>query len=648
DPLEPTATPTPEPTATPTPEPTPTPTPEPTPTPIPELTAMPTLAVPDLSVELEGLEEMLQPGETLQITARVQGGIPPYRYAWSENLRASGANARYEAEAPGKITISLTVLDSRGKTAEVRRSLAVVPLEVRVELLGIFSPQGSPHEKESQEIMAGDRVHLKGMTSRRYPGMKYRWKAEGGVLFEGRTSGETVALYRRDGGSAAITLEILSPRGNLLGEGSYVFHVKQLRDPARARELLEESRKAWEQKDYPRALSLVLQAEKLDPEDPEIREVREKLETRQEERKRALELRTRGEEQIREGHLEEALESYRESLNYEEDSETRRRLEALEEFAEGYRKARELWEQGAKLQEHKYYREALEKYREGLRYYADSRIEEHVRTLEEYLRKAEETERQKKEQARKLWKEGAELQKKKRYEEALGKYRQGLEYYEDPRMREHVSQLEAYLGKAEGPSRPEPTGVPFPEPTEAPRPSPTLAPPVPTEIPHPSPPGPPFPMPTASPLESEGTPISEPRSGNLSDCGLAWQEIRRFGLVFEVPRGWIFDEGGWHTGDPENPDAVVGVTRETREDWQSLLGFLNSGESRTVTVAGRAVTFHISREEEASSGESKVLALGALEDPASSEHVLQIGYSLSFRGNYDCVAERFLRSFRFE
>ncbi len=603
---------------------------------------------PDLSVALEGLAETLQPGETLQMIARTTGGTPPYRYAWSENVRASGGTARFEAEAPGEISISLTVLDSKGKTAEVRKGLTVVPLEVRVELLGIFTPQGSPHKKGSEEIMAGDRVHLKGITSRRYPGMTYRWKAEGGVLFEGRTSGETVALYRNDEGSAAISLEILSPRGNLLGEGSYLFHVKQLRDPRGAQELLAQSQEAWKRGNYSEALSRILAAEKLDPENAQIREVREKLERHQEGQARALELRKEAEQQIREGKLEEALESYRESLSYAEDAETRRRLKALEDFAAKYRQAQELWQQAAKLQEHKYYREALEKYREGLQYYGDPRIEEHVRTLEQYLRKAEESERQKKEHARKLWKEGAELQKKERYEEALEKYRQGLEYYDDPQMREHVRKLEVYLGKPEEPSRPSPTPEPLREPTEAPRPSPTLVPPVPTEIPQPSPTSAPFPAPSESPLGNRITPTPEPLSDNLEDCGLAWQEIRRFGLVFEVPREWTFDEGGWHTGNDDNPDAVVGVTRETREDWQSLLGFLNPEDSRTVTVAGCALTLHISRHQDDGSGEFKVLAMGILEDPTSTEHVLQIGYGLSFRGNYDCVAERFLRSFRFE
>ena len=621
----PTATPTPVPTATPTPVPTATPTPEPTATPVP---VTPTPAVPDLSVELEGFTEKVQPGEMLQIVAHASGGVPPYRYAWSENLRATGATARYEAEAPGTVALSLTVLDSRGKTAEIRKSLRVIPLEVRIELLGVFAPQGTPRNREPWEILAGDRVHLKGITSRRYPGMQYRWRAEEGVLFEGRTAGETVVLYRNDEGDAAISLEILSPKGNLLGERNYLFHVKQPRDSARAQELYQQFQEAWKNREYSRALPLILEAEKLHPEDSAIREARKKVEQYQEGQSRALELRKEAEEQVRAGELEKALESYRESLNYAEDPETRRRLEALNKFAEKYRKAQDLWEQGEKLQEHKYYDEALEKYREGLALYEDSRMQEHVRTLEEYLRQAEETERQNKERARQLWKEGAVLQREKRYQEALEKFRQGLEYDPDPQMEEHTAKLEAYLGKIEEPSRPSPTVTPSPEPTKSPRPSPN---PEPSESPRPSPTLAPLPAPTESPL----------------GCGLEWAEIRRSGLIFQVPQDWISDDQRWYTGDEESPSAVVGVIREALEDWHSLMGFLNPQESRTVSVAGHVVTFHISNSE-GPSGEPVIFATGALEDPASEKHVFQIGYGFSPGEEYDCVAEHFLESFRFE
>jgi len=630
---EPTATPTPAPMATPTPEPTATPTPEPTATstPIPTATPVPvtpTPPVPDLSVELEGLAEKVQPGEMLQMVAHASGGVPPYRYAWSENLRASGATARYEAEAPGVALLSLTVLDSRGKTVEIRKNLTVIPLEVRIELLGVFAPQGTPRKTEPREILAGDRVHLKGITSRRYPGMQYRWRAEAGVLFEGRTVGETVVLYRNHEGDAAISLEILSPKGNLLGEGSYLFHVKQPRDPARAQELYQQFQEAWKNREYSRALPLILEAERLHPEDPAIREARRKAEQYQEGQKRALELRKEAEEQVRAGELEKALKSYRESLNYAEDPETRRRLEALTKFAEKYRQAQDLWQQGEKLQEHKYYDEALEKYREGLALYEDPRMQEHVRTLEEYLRKAREAERQNRERARQLRKEGAALQKEKRYQEALEKFRQGLEYDPDPQMEEHAAKLEAYLHKVEEPSRPTPTPTPLPKPTGSPRPSPD---PEPSESPRPSPTLVPLPVPTENPL----------------GCGLEWEEVRRAGLIFQVPREWVSEDQRWYTGDAENPSGVVGVTRETLEDWHSLMGFLNPQESRTVSVAGHAVTFHMASSEHPS-GESVIFATGALEDPTSKEHIFQIAYGVPSGGEYDCVAEHFLRSFRFE
>ena len=174
-------------------------------------------------------------------------------------------------------------------------------------------------------------------------------------------------------------------------------------------------------------------------------------------------------------------------------------------------------------------------------------------TLEEYLRKARKAERQNRERARQLWKEGAALQKEKRYQEALEKFRQGLEYDPDPQMEEHAAKLEAYLHKVEEPSRPTPTPTPLPKPTGSPRPSPD---PEPSESPRPSPTLAPLPVPTESPL----------------GCGLEWEEVRRAGLIFQVPREWVSEDQRWYTGDAENPSGVVGVTRETLEDWALSYG----------------------------------------------------------------------------
>ena len=117
---------------------------------------------------------------------------------------------------------------------------------------------------------------------------------------------------------------------------------------------------------------------------------------------------------------------------------------------ETYRKkAFDLWKQAAELQIAGRYEKALEKYREGLGYSEDPRVREHVWKLEETLAERRGRDREKERAARReaaeLWKEAAALQQAGWFEDALRKYREGLELSDDPRVREHVKKLEAYV-----------------------------------------------------------------------------------------------------------------------------------------------------------------------------------------------------------
>lgn len=117
---------------------------------------------------------------------------------------------------------------------------------------------------------------------------------------------------------------------------------------------------------------------------------------------------------------------------------------------ETYRKkALDLWKQAAELQISGRYEKALEKYREGLGYSEDPRVREHVWKLEETLaeRRGRESEKERaaRGEAAELWKEAAALQQAGWFEDALRKYREGLELSDDPRVREHVKKLEAYV-----------------------------------------------------------------------------------------------------------------------------------------------------------------------------------------------------------
>jgi tetratricopeptide (TPR) repeat protein len=109
----------------------------------------------------------------------------------------------------------------------------------------------------------------------------------------------------------------------------------------------------------------------------------------------------------------------------------------------------EIWKQAAALQIERKYEEALEKYREGLGYAEDARVREHVGMLERFLFRHDPEERNRleaaREQAMAIWKYAAALQQAREYWEALERYREGLAIFENRRVREHVEKLELFI-----------------------------------------------------------------------------------------------------------------------------------------------------------------------------------------------------------
>ena len=106
-----------------------------------------------------------------------------------------------------------------------------------------------------------------------------------------------------------------------------------------------------------------------------------------------------------------------------------------------------LWNEAAKLQLAKKYEDALEKYREGLSVFEDAVVREHVGKLESFLemRRKREAEESARARAVTVWNEAASLQLERKYEEALVKYREGLEIASDPVVEEHVRKLEEFI-----------------------------------------------------------------------------------------------------------------------------------------------------------------------------------------------------------
>lgn len=135
--------------------------------------------------------------------------------------------------------------------------------------------------------------------------------------------------------------------------------------------------------------------------------------------------------------------------NLQENPRSNTHRSVTRESASSRGRAMEIWKQAAALQIERKYEEALEKYREGLGYAEDARVREHVGMLEWFLFRHAPEERNRleaaREQAMAIWKYAAALQQAREYWEALERYREGLAIFENRRVREHVEKLELFI-----------------------------------------------------------------------------------------------------------------------------------------------------------------------------------------------------------
>ncbi|OPY61538.1 MAG: hypothetical protein A4E57_04178 [Syntrophorhabdaceae bacterium PtaU1.Bin034] len=160
---------------------------------------------------------------------------------------------------------------------------------------------------------------------------------------------------------------------------------------------------------------------------------------------------------ISQGRPSDGLARLKESLQYGQDAERVRYVQDLEARKT---KAQSLRDEGAKLQQQNLLKDAVARYNESLKYWPDSGLKAHIATLETKVSQNQETENRKA-QARQLRDAAYALQQQNRVREAIGKYRESLNVWPDPKLEDYVRQLEASLaGPAGTPSSSGQTPVP--------------------------------------------------------------------------------------------------------------------------------------------------------------------------------------------
>lgn len=373
-----------------------------------------TVETPDLSLVLP---EYVTPGDSFRVSLELPPGVNAdeiFDFDWKAAFPASRQYGRDGGSALvgpvsglDPVPVSVAVRDKGGKTvAELSGSVPVRPLDITVRVQAfsergqIVLPDGRVDYPPREEWIEGQTAAFKAFVSPA-KAVTWEWSVTGPGKI-GHASWDTASVTLNGTGSLVVTV-VAKVGGKEAGRAEVTLPVTVAKSKIQAAREYQAGRNEWNAARRDRAVTLMERAASLDPGNPAI-----------------------------------------------ERELARMKGEAEKSRAEDARKrAVEVWNQAAELQKKEKYEEALEKYREGLKIDDDKAVRDHVKKLEGFIadrkRRQEQAAADARARAEAVWRQAAELQKGKQYEEALGKYREGLAISPDPVVEEHVRKLEDYI-----------------------------------------------------------------------------------------------------------------------------------------------------------------------------------------------------------
>lgn len=119
------------------------------------------IAPPPLLLTPPACPALIHPGEPLRLAPLIQGGVPPFAFAWRLVERPHTWRENewiFTFDAPGRHTVLLTVTDAAGQVATCEVPLSVVP-PLRAEILDLTVPADA---LAGQEVRASARIRTCG------------------------------------------------------------------------------------------------------------------------------------------------------------------------------------------------------------------------------------------------------------------------------------------------------------------------------------------------------------------------------------------------------------------------------------------------------------------------------------------------------
>jgi len=176
---------------------------------------------------------------------------------------------------------------AKKQIADLKQVISGKPYKVDVKVLGPLGPkpmvwkEGKGLVEVEGEIAIHQNVRLKATVEPKpKSGLHYAWTLNEDSHFSGGDWGTEVTVNRSQVGPCVATVTVKDGDGNVLGKGSASFSViisqqidkgkRKAKDQQKAKELLQEGRKLWEEGKLQQAIAKVAQAQRVVGKDKEI------------------------------------------------------------------------------------------------------------------------------------------------------------------------------------------------------------------------------------------------------------------------------------------------------------------------------------------------------------------------------------------
>ena len=363
--------------------------------------------------------------QKITLSAKYSGLKDHVNFSWSGAVNGSDKKVFFTPMTPGtyKITLKVSDLDNHVATdsiiIKVGTNLKIVPLSSK------------------KKIHVGEPLFLKVLTASNLTiknnNFLFLWETDKSGIFTNNTNQKTIVRFNEPG-THKIKVYLYQLKDNFkhLIQESETYSIEVILPSEKVKKIVNQAEQHWKKGYLTKSANMLQQALALDPNNIKIKEnlqqkqaIIKQINTQINEVKHILNNNNIEQAENIINSLPKFIKNYK---PYQEITAKLKQCKLIKNEADDlFKKAKYHEEQGNIFEALKYYNKSLE-------LWYNSEVQSHIEQIRSNIATA-----------RKLRKEGQKLLASNKYEEALSKFVESLNYYQDPQLKKYINDLQLKL-----------------------------------------------------------------------------------------------------------------------------------------------------------------------------------------------------------